>query len=504
MLKKFVATLLAVVMVLSLTACNGGKKGNGGESLADGEYKIADEYTELRMFYNASTTEDGEYEIFKEAAKYTNVYAKPTLPKSMSDFNQAFNLMIASGDIPDIVEHFNDSQFSKLGSEGAFVKLDEYLDIMPNYKKILKENPAIKDRVTYSDGHIYFVPYIPGGKVSQGWLIRQDWLDKLGLEVPTNVEEFYNVLKAFKTQDPNGNGKADEVPYFDQFNTLLALFDAYPDWYMDKNGKPKYGPAQPEYKTAITELKKWYDEGLIDEEILTGRSMRERRLTDNVGGSTHNWFGSSLLFNKKLKDKIPGFNLVAMLPPTGIEREQRDPSYFYGWGVSASSKNMEIAIKYLDFWLSDFGATLLSYGIEGVHYDMVDGKPKFKEELVADPTFQERFTALKPTDIGCKFIMESEVEWAGPGTVEAWELYEEKVEYTEIFPLIDMYLSTEDYDKYTKTYTEIKTYVEEYKQKWMYGSADLEKTYDEYIKQINKFGLEDMTKMVEKAIKDRK
>ncbi len=506
MFKKITAAVLSAVMLLSLTACKDNKTvtKDGAELLGNGKYKIADEYTELSFFYPASKAEDGEYEFMKEAAKYTNVYAKPSLPKSMSDFNQAFNLMVASNEMPDIVQHYNDAQFSKLGAEGAFVPLDEYLDIMPNFKKVLDENPVIKDRITYSDGHIYYVPLIPGGKVSTGWVVRQDWMDKLGLEHPKTVDDFYNILKAFKTQDPNGNGKADEVPYFDNFDALLALFDAHKDWYME-DGKAKYGPAQPEFKTAITTLKKWYDEGLLDQEIMAGKGQRDRRLTDNVGGMTHNWFASTFNYNRKLKDQIPGFKLVEMLPPEGVtEREQRDPSYVYGWGVSASSKNLETAIKYVDFWMSDFASVLQCFGVEGVHHDVVDGKPQFKAELLADPEFQGVFTAKKATDVGFKFMIESELAWADERTPVAWKAYEENVEYHELFPLVDMYLSEEDFEEYTKTYTEIKTYADEMKQKWMLGSADITKNYDEYLNQLKKFGLDEMTKMVQKAIDDRK
>ena len=98
----------------------------------------------------------------------------------------------------------------------------------PNIKAYFDENPDQRKALEWIDGKIYYIPCIGDGDVSMGWFIREDWLDNLGLEMPKNVDEYYNVLKAFKTQDPNGNGIDDEIPYFNRnagvdYDTAITL-----------------------------------------------------------------------------------------------------------------------------------------------------------------------------------------------------------------------------------------------------------------------------------------
>ena len=155
---------------------------------------------------------------------------------------------------------------------------------------------------TAADGHIYYIPGtlapIGSGNVpSEAFFIRQDWLDKLGLKVPATVDEYYEVLKAFKTQDPNGNGQADEIPYFDRagtINDLYQLFAAHADYYINDQGQYVNGRTEDAYKNAVKELAKWYREGLIDPEIFTrGQQAREQLLSSNIGGATHDWISST-------------------------------------------------------------------------------------------------------------------------------------------------------------------------------------------------------------------
>ena len=135
-----------------------------------------------------------------------------------------------------------------------------------------------------------------------GFYIRKDWLDRLGLSVPTTVDELYAVLKAFREQDPNGNGRKDEVPYFYRgmnVDGLIQLWGAYNDWHVDENGRVVHGKTEEAYRNAMRELAKWYREGLIDQEIYSrGSYSREQLLGDNLGGMTHDWLGSTGTFNK--------------------------------------------------------------------------------------------------------------------------------------------------------------------------------------------------------------
>ncbi|MDF2651193.1 MAG: hypothetical protein K0Q73_6998, partial [Paenibacillus sp.] len=247
---------------------------------------------------------DDTWAVFTKAAELTNVTLKGTIPKTVTDRNEAFNLMMASGNISDIVSNTK-ANMDKFGQEGAFVALNDLIEKhAPNIKKFLEARPDVKAVGTAADGKMYFLPFAPDGEAASGWFIRQDWLDKLGLAVPKTADDYYKVLKAFKEKDPNGNGKADEIPYFDRNKNvygLLALWAA-DIGYTLKDGKIVFGPMEPEYKMGMTSLAKWYKEGLIDREIFTrGGKARDILLGDNIGGSTRDWFASTASYNDTLK-----------------------------------------------------------------------------------------------------------------------------------------------------------------------------------------------------------
>ncbi len=490
-LKKIGLIALAALMAMQFTACK--KDGESNlEGGATGEYVISEKPVELKIFYPSSKEDDGQWNSFKEAAKMTNVTATVTIPKSNSDFNQAFNLMLASNDIPDIVETYDPVAFAKYGMEGAFIPINEYLDQMPNFSKILEENPSIRKRITASDGNIYYTPHIPGGSASTGWFIRTDWLSKLGLEVPETTEELYDVLKAFKEKDPNGNGQADEVPYFaSDLKNLFPLWNAYPDWYVEGE-EMKYGPYEAEYKTAIENIVKWYKEGIIDREVLTSASdIRDKRLTDNVGGSTVNWFGSTARYNDKLKDVIEGFEFKAIAPINGIALERRPESSLYGWGVSSSSKNIEVAVKYIDFWYGEAGNRLMNFGVEGTHYEMVDGNPQFKAEMLANSEFQKQLTQFGvQMDIGFKQDFEYEKQWINEIAVEGMELYQSNDWNVELVPPVAMMITGDEIKENSDLTTQVSTYAEEMLQKWVLGAEEFnDAAWNKYITQLENFGM---------------
>lgn len=130
---------------------------------------------------------------------------------------------MASGDLPDAIFNadYSDYELLKLAKDGAIVPLNDLIENnMPNFKKVLEEAPEYKSMITAPDGNIYAFPWIEelgSGKEriqavdSMPW-INVEWLKKLGLDMPTTTEELKEVLIAFKTKDPNGNGKADEIP----------------------------------------------------------------------------------------------------------------------------------------------------------------------------------------------------------------------------------------------------------------------------------------------------
>lgn len=501
---KLISAAMSAALVLS--ACGGGgdvATNNSGN--AAGEYTISEKPLELTMFF-ISDPKIETTEVWQEVAKLTNVSLKTVSPPS-AEQTQALNTMIMSGEIPDIVIAGNlKATANQYGPEGAFAKIDELVEKYncKNLKAQL-ERPEVHSFIKAPDDHVYYMCGVNPPTVAAGWFIRQDWLDALGLETPTNVDEYYNVLKAFREQDPNGNGKKDEVPYFSRFATpyeLTVLWGAFTDW-QQKDGKVFFGPAQEEFKVAIKNIAQWYKEGLIDKEIFTrGGKSRDKLLGENVGGSTHDWFGSTTQFNDILKDSVPGLRMVAFAPPTGKEYSVRDIAITQGAAIGGNSENMEAAVKLLDFSFSEKGGYFANYGIEGKHYDMVDGVPTFQDWVIhGDKT---AINILQEAGACTMFPylqdFHYEEQWMNEDARAGAQMYINNNYLQEKFPALSY--SVEAYDRYTKLNTDLNTYTSEMWQQWVFGSKDVDSTWDEYIANLDKFGLNELIEIQQAAYDD--
>lgn len=128
---------------------------------------------------------------------------------------------LVGGNLPDAFHtaSFPATEILKYGEQGVFIKLNDLIDkYAPNLKKIMKENPEVKNAITFPNGNIYSFPTIISEDFTSMLLgprpwINKEWLEKLGMKMPETIEEYYEYLKAVKEKDPNGNGKADEIPF---------------------------------------------------------------------------------------------------------------------------------------------------------------------------------------------------------------------------------------------------------------------------------------------------
>lgn len=472
--------------------------------------KISDKPITLSIYQIDMDAFDSDWPVFKQAQAWTNIELKGVLAKSTTDADQSFNMMMASGDVADIVVNWKEN-FNKYGMQKAFIPLQDLIDqYAPNIKKYLEENPEAKRFITARDGNIYYIPYVTDGKVQMTWFIRQDWLDKLGLEQPKTVEEYYNVLKAFSELDPNGNGKADEIPYFNRnvganfeqsVTPLLMLWKAHSEIYINDAGEVCYGPLEPEFKEAMKNIAQWYKEGLLDEEIYTRSNARDVLLENNTGGSTHDWCGSTAALNNVYKDKIPGFNFVVMAPPGGVEYSARQQVGRNGWGIAASNEHPVETIKYFDFWFSPEGIRLANFGIEGEDYTMVDGKAVFTDSVLngeKDVPTHLREKGAQRTIGTCQLYEEYELQWLDPIAREGAQMYLDNG-YIKDMTFVGLPVSDDDQKAASAYYADLNTYVREQMQKWVLGSEDVDATYDSFISGLKQMKVDDYLELMKKS-----
>lgn len=514
--KRIICLVLAMVFVVIAGGC--GKKtaeSSDERTVASGEYVISETPLDLsiHLHYYGTRVFDDNWAVFKEAGKLTNVHLHGTASKSMSDSKMAFSTMLSTKPLPDIIQN-SCAELLKIGEQGALIPLEDLIDkYAPNIKKILESSKEIRMAACSTDGHIYNIPYLPSGLEvgripTAGWFIRQDWLDKLGLQQPKTVEEFYAVLKAFKTQDPNGNGKKDEIPFISRqsnANDIIKLLGGNVAWFVDESGKIEYGPVQEEYKNAIKEVAKWYKEGLIDPEIFTrGKNSREILLGNNTAGCMHDNFSSTSKFNDTLADKISGFYLEAMLPPAdvnGVVREvgKKVVGDGYGWGISKDNKNPIETIKYFDFWASEIGQKLSAFGIEGEHYTVIDGKNTYTDLVLKNDLSVPLYLVSQGCLMGIGTVGNIEAELSGMNEIgqNGMKLYQDSD--CLIYKEPDFVFLEEERKHNTIAFTNISTFQSEQMQKWVLGVDDVDATWDSYIKKINQFGYKEVRDNHQKA-----
>jgi putative aldouronate transport system substrate-binding protein len=319
------------------------------------------------------------------------------IPVPRNQAQDKLNVLIASNQAPDLIWEYDRTYIGKLISQGAIQPVDQYIEkYSTSYKKYLQEHPDLKSYLTF-EGKMYAVATerTLDSIANHGMWIRQDWLDKLGLKVPDSLDDLIKVAKAFKDQDPDGNGKADTTPLvgsttFDAYSAMNAAINS--QWYLE-DGKMKYGATLDRFGDALALEKQMYEEGLVDKEYLTDKNYQraiQLWTTGKAGIFVGSWGGSAMENHlKAMLKNVPDANPVPLEPVStkngkyGLYQETK-PFIFVAF--NKEMKNPKAAVEYLD-WLVDKGWMALVNGTEGVHYKNVNGvaqlldADKFKKEV---------------------------------------------------------------------------------------------------------------------------
>ncbi len=348
-----------------------------------------------------------EMTCYKEQEKITNIHLDFQHPP-VGQAPEQFNLLVASGKYPDVIEYSWPSAPggpSKYLKDGVIIKLNDLIDkYAPNLKKVLTDHPDWRRQILTDDGEIYCFPFLRGDTsllVFQGPIIRQDWLDKIGMQRPTTIDEWHSVLMAFKEKDPGGTGTpspwtpslyALPLQAFSLPHAYIGAWGITYNFYQD-NGVVKHGALQPEMKDFLTVMAQWYKDGLVDLDFPTmDQKLEDSKVTGNILGSfVQNTGGGIGKYLGLMKDKDPNFKVVAAVYPTLKAGEvaalgQRDFTFpGVGAAITTACKNVTETVKLLDFAYSEQGYNLFNFGVEGLTYNWVNGYPKYTDLIMNNP-----------------------------------------------------------------------------------------------------------------------
>lgn len=490
---------------------------------------IADKLTELSFFVgldarvSATKKSYGEVEIFPLLEKETNIKINFRHPPSGME-NEQFNLMIASGDLADIISWgwvgFPGGP-EKAIKDGVIIRLNDLIDRhAPNFKAFLEKNPDIRKEIVTDDGTIYTFPLVRGDKWQRyvfGFQLRQDWLDKVGKKVPETLDDWYAVLKAFKEQ--NVNGKGDVIPFGHQ--TTKPTFSGLPlahfmsAWglnygFMQAGGKVTFGPYEPDYKEYLATMKKWYDEGLIDPDFAaTDAKQFDAKITGHRIGAYGALLNGGMGRLSDLMKNDPNFKLVGAPMPKAKDGKvynfHPDAARAYvgsGNAVSGTSKHATEAVKWLDIAYSEWGHNLYNFGIEGRSYNWVDGYPKFTDAVLKDPNLPA-VNALAQFTIassGGRFYNQDgryfEQMLTYPAQREASKLWEQASTERQMPPVS---ATPEESSRLANIMNEIYTYSDEMFVKFITGKEPLDR-FDAYIERMKQMKIEEAIQIQQGAL----
>ncbi|WP_217592019.1 ABC transporter substrate-binding protein [Cohnella sp. GbtcB17] len=512
---------LAALLVAGCSNGNGGNAGSGSDaSGSDAASGTAASKVTLKFMTQSSPlapADPNEKLIFKRMEEKTGIHINWT-NYTNDVFAEKRNLALATGDLPDAIfdAGLGDYDLLKLAKDGTIIPLDDIIKNMPNLNKVLEAAPQYKAMMTAPDGHIYSLPWIEelgSGKESIHsvndipW-INKGWLDKLGLQMPTTTEELKKVLIAFKTQDPNGNGKADEIPVSfinddggnEDISFLLGSFGEGFNWdetLVTDDGKVVFAANTEGYKAGMKYFNELYKEGLIDNEYVTQDwNTYIAKGKEQLYGLYFTWDKANVTGADSAYEPMP-----ALAGPNGQKNVARTNGMGFDRGrmvVTKANKNLEATTKWMDQLYDPIQSVQNNWGTYGDD----------KQQNIFE--FDEAANKLKhlPLDGTAPGELRAKTSVGGPLAIldgyygkyttkpddAAWRLdilkkvYVPDMKAQQIYPRV--FFSADELDRLSAIEADMMPYVLQKRTEWM-QSGKVDKEWDGYLKELDRLGLQE-------------
>lgn len=554
MKKKVMASVLAAAMVLSLAACgnDGGSESSAqssqgssaassaasstGSESSSGSTETAEGYFPLKDSVTvtiAGRREDAEKalserQFFKDLEEQTNLKID-WIDWPGSQFNEKLGLAFSGGTFPDaMMGNFilSTTELVQKGAEGWLMTWNDYIneEYMPNFYDLCQRAPGLLESITAEDGNIYGLPQFDmvGLSITNDTLvINTEWLKKVEKEMPTTIEEFYDVLKAFKDYgDLNGNGKADEIPFTFQFNagnngqlsfmgfTGLA-YNTQHERICYKDGKVVYVPQEEEYKEFLTYMHRLYSEGLIDPECFTMDASTynaKTQTSEPTCGVISIWDAARV--NAPIEGNDPEKDGVYQyLAPLDGENG-RDPVWIprytpynraFCFVVSADTDYKEELVRWADLFYDLDTSIMNSKGVVGVHIEEKGDHvyEAIKKEDGSNWTTVEKSEYITMDD-GMYGIAEGDCEMITHETPQskaaANPLYEPYFNPNHVYTYALMSEEEAELDSLLKP--ELKKYVDTWTTDFI-TNGKIDERWDEYVNGLQKLRVDEFIELYE-------
>ncbi len=429
--------------------------------------------------------------------------------------NEEFSLMAASGEYTDMIlggssYYTNPDQMIE---DGIALDVAPYLDeLMPNLKAVLDSNKEYK-LAAYTDSGAIAECYRfeIGTEQNVGPVIRKDWLDTLGMEIPVTYDEYYDVLSAFKAE-------------MDCDAPLLLPYTGLTNYYSLGYGVPgdlrnglfyvvedevKYAGLEQEYYDFVTMMAQWYADGLIDQDFLSRTTTTDPDTGLISSGDAGVWTANVLMFDM-YGDMVDDPNFA--ITGTTYPKLTADSPMMYlkeamvtgtGYTVTTDCHDVDTCLRWIDYWYSEEGTFLANYGVEGVSFEYdEDGKAHLNEVILQSEIGL-------PSSLTCSIYITSGGPYVNDcnrlqyyfgdlqrTAMESWD-HSDETFCSEAFPSAAG-LTTEEAETYTAIMSDIETYMEETISSIVVGNAPASEL-DEMAESLTSMNIEEAISLMQAA-----
>ncbi|MFB5663402.1 extracellular solute-binding protein [Alteribacillus sp. HJP-4] len=443
--KNLALPFLFLFLCAFLAGCSEDSNQDSEASDTEGE-----EAYDISVMTTAYTPEppDENSPAWQTLEEYTNTNLDITFVPS-SNWDERFNVTLASGDMPKVMLADKTPSFINAVQDGAFWDLTEYIE---DYENLSQMNEITQNNISI-EGKIYGL-YRSRPLGRNAVTIRKDWLENVGMDMPETTEEFYEVLTAFKEDDPNGTGEDDTLgmtvsEYEGPWDVMQTWFGVPNKWGETDNGELEPHFMFPQYIEALDYFHQMYEDGLVNEDfaVMDPANWHEMFVTGeagvvvDVGDAANRNQNDMISADPELEDTVDVFGAVEgpeglfTLPTTGYNSMFAIPKTSV-----ETEEDLHKVLEFMDQLSTEEGQTLAHNGVEGEHYEIEDGDyvPTTDQNKVYEYEDLNQLLTFIPED---RFLVEPETEILKKGQ-DVMEANEDIVVANPAEPLISEVYAT--------------------------------------------------------------
>lgn len=432
-----------------------------------------------------------------------------------------FNILLAAGDLPDVtssgLRYYNGSTSAAVEEE-IFADLAAYPDACPNYLTVLQQHEGAVKSLTTDEGYLPAFYQIQDDLLTkEGLVIRQDWLDAVGMDVPVTYDQLHEVLAAFQNtlsvpspmmMRASGAWNYGVFSWGYGINAYMTTVPLVSLPLSVEDGEVKFAMMEDAYGDYLAMLAQWFSEGLIYTD-LENITMYGGYVNQVVNDETGFFYTSADMIPYYESAAVSAdFAVTAMESPKLAEGDEQNFTAVVNynstgsWAISASAEELETLIRCVDYFYSPEGSLLANYGVEGEAFERdADGNPQFTDLITNNPDGMSMDCAVYIYTLQNGAFNEDYTRYSNTfseATREMVSVWNKEVENSFVYPASNVSLSTDESETASRILSDITATVDENILKFIKGDRNMNE-FDAFRQELRDLGIEEFVAIYQDA-----